>query len=145
MNILFSSTEAIDRCRGGFYNNVIKATLPRYHHLGGQITCLAFGKDVDLVKQERIEDLDVDFVFMKKIKSIKSLLVDRLENERIIEREVRVCDLCVAHVPSFLGDTVACIAKKYHKPCLNVVVGCIWDAYWRMKLRIVTVFNYYHM
>lgn len=144
MNILFSSTETIDRCRGGFYNNAIKATLPRYHHLGRQITCLAFGKDVDLVKQERIEDLDVDFVFMKKINSIKSLLVDRLENERIIEREVRVCDLCVAHVPSFLGDTVARIAKKYHKPCLNVVVGCAWDAYWNYNLvgKLMAPFRY---
>lgn len=61
---------------------------------------------------------------------MRSLLVDRLENERIIEREVLACDICVAHVPSFLGDTVARIAKKHGKPCLNVVVGCAWDAYW---------------
>lgn len=82
------------------------------------------------MKQEPIEDPGVDFIFLKKVNSVSSLLVDRLENERIIEREVRACDICVAHVPSFLGDTVARIAKRLGKPCLNVVVGCAWDAYW---------------
>lgn len=130
MHILFSSTATIDRCGGKFYNNAIKATLPRYHHLGEQITCLAFEQKVDCVKQEPIEDPGVDFIFLKKVNSVRSLLVDRLENERIIEREVLACDICVAHVPSFLGDTVARIAKKHGKPCLNVVVGCAWDAYW---------------
>lgn len=130
MHILFSSTATIDRCGGKFYNNSIKATLPRYHHLGEQITCLAFEQNVDCVKQESIEDPNVNFIFLKKVNSVRSLLVDRLENERIIEREVLACDICVAHVPSFLGDTVARIAKKHGKPCLNVVVGCAWDAYW---------------
>lgn len=82
------------------------------------------------MKQESIEDPNVNFIFLKKVNSVRSLLVDRLENERIIEREVLACDICVAHVPSFLGDTVARIAKKHGKPCLNVVVGCAWDAYW---------------
>lgn len=130
MHILFSSTATIDRCGGKFYNNSIKATLPRYHHLGERITCLAFEQNVDCVKQESIEDPNVNFIFLKKVNSVRSLLVDRLENERIIEREVLACDICVAHVPSFLGDTVARIAKKHGKPCLNVVVGCAWDAYW---------------
>lgn len=144
MNILFSSTETVDRCRGGFYNNAIKAALPRYHYLGRQITCLAFGQDVHLIKQEQIDDPDANFVFLKKVNSMKSLLVDRWENERIIEREVRVCDLCVAHVPSFLGDTVARIAKRYHKPCLNVVIGCPWDAYWNYSWvgKLIAPFRY---
>lgn len=130
MHILFSSTATIDCCGGKFYNNAIKATLPRYHYLGEKITCLAFERVVDHVKQEPIEDLGVNFIFLKKVNSVKSLLVDRLENERIIEQEVLACDICVAHVPSFLGDTVTRIAKKHGKPCLNVVVGCAWDSYW---------------
>ncbi|WP_165153802.1 glycosyltransferase family 4 protein [Parabacteroides sp. ZJ-118] len=130
MHILFSSTATVDRYGGKFYNNAIKAALPRYHYLGEQITCLAFEREVDRVKQELIEDPGVDFVFLKKVNTMRSLLVDRLENERIIEWEVLACDICVAHVPSFLGDTVARIAKKHGKPCLNVVVGCAWDAYW---------------
>lgn len=147
MYVLFSSTATIDCFGGKFYNNAIKATLPRYHHLGKQITCLAFRQDVDNVKQEPIEDPDVNFVFLKKVNSVKSLLVDRLENERFIDREVRACDLCVAHVPSFLGDTVARIAKKYHKPCLNVVVGCAWDAYWNYNLvgKLMAPFRYFSL
>ncbi|WP_287622099.1 glycosyltransferase [Parabacteroides sp.] len=130
MHILFSSTATVDRLGGKFYNNALRAFLPRYHYLGERITCLAFGQDVEGVKQEPIEDPRVDFVFLKKVNSVRSLLVARRENELIIEREVRACDMCVAHVPSFLGDSVARVAKKYHKPCLNVVVGCAWDAYW---------------
>lgn len=130
MNILFSSTETVDYHGGKYYNNAIRAVLPRYHYLGEHIICLAFGQDVDSVKQELVEDPDVDFVFLKKVNSVKSLLIDRWENKLVIEQLVQACDLCVAHVPSFLGETVARIARKYHKPCLNVVVGCAWDAYW---------------
>lgn len=147
MHVLFSSTATIDCFGGKYYNNAIKATLPRYHYLGKQITCLAFRQDVDNVKQEPIEDPDVNFVFLKKVNSVKSLLVDRLENERVIDREVQACDLCVAHVPSFLGDTVARIAKKYHKPCLNVVVGCAWDAYWNYNLvgKLMAPYRYFSL
>lgn len=144
MHILFSSTATIDCCDGTFYNNAVKAVLPRYHYLGRHITCLAFAQDVTRPNQELIDDSDLDFVFMKKVNSVKSLIFDRKENERIIEQEVLRSDLCVVHVPSFIGDMVARIAKKYHKPCLNVVVGCAWDAYWNYSLvgKLVAPFRY---
>lgn len=130
MTILFSSTATVDCCGGAYYNNALRATLPRYHRLGEQIVCLAFRRDVNQPNQELIEDPDVRFVFLKKVNTMKSLLIERRKNVRIIEQEVRKADACVVHVPSFIGDSVACVAKRLGKPYFTVVVGCAWDGYW---------------
>lgn len=144
MSILFSTTATVDCCGGLFYNNAVRAALPRYYRLGKRIVCLAFRRDVDRPKQEPINDPDVEFVFLKKVNSLKSLLVDQRENKRIIEREVRKADACVVHVPSFIGDEVARIAKQLGKPYFTVVVGCAWDAYWNYNLigKLVAPFRY---
>ena len=130
MTILFSSTATVDCCGGAYYNNALRATLPRYHRLGKRIVCLAFRRDVDRPNQEPIEDSNVEFVFLKKVNTIKALLIERRENERIIEQIVSKVDACVVHVPSFIGDSVACVAKRLGKPYFTVVVGCAWDGYW---------------
>lgn len=147
MHILFSSTSTIDCCNGKFYNNAVKDALPRYHYLGKYITCLAFRRNVTDSKQEQIDDPYLDFVFLEKINSIKSLLVDKKENERIIEQAVKKSDICVAHVPSYLGEATARIAKKHHKPCLNIVVGCPWDSYWNysFKGKLMAPFRYFSL
>lgn len=147
MNVLFSSTATIDCCGDAFYNNSVRATLPRYHRLGKHITCLAFSRKIDVSKQERIEDTDVDFVFLNKINSIRSLLVERRRNNSIIEEEVKKADLCVVHVPSFIGDKVTRLARKYGKPYVTVVVGCAWDAYWNysFKGKFIAPFRYYSL
>ena len=130
MTILFSSTATVDCCGGAYYNNALRATLPRYHRLGERIVCLAFRQDVDQPNQELIDDSNVEFVFLNKVNTVKSLLIDRRENDRIIEQEVRKADACVVHVPSFVGDSVARVAKCLGKPYFTVVVGCAWDGYW---------------
>lgn len=144
MSILFSSTETIDCCNGQFYNNAVRIALPRYHRLGKHIVCLAFRRDVEQPKQEPIDDPDVEFVFLKKVNTLKSLFIDRRKNAQIIEQEVRKADACVAHVPSFIGDTVARTAKRLGKPCLTVVVGCAWDAYWNYNCigKLIAPFRY---
>lgn len=134
MNILFSSTATVECCNGRFYNNALNTALRRYHYLGEKITCLAFMNNVISPKQEVISDINVKFVFLRKVNTLKSLFIDRKENERIIKQEVQKSDLCVVHVPSFLGDTVARLARKYHKPYFTVVIGCAWDAYWNYNL-----------
>ena len=80
MNVLFSSTATIECSDGCFYNNSICATLPRYYILGEHIICLAFSQNVLSPKQEKIEDENVDFVFVKKINTLTSLLRGRSEN-----------------------------------------------------------------
>ena len=144
MTILFSSTATVDCCGGGYYNNALRATLPRYHRLGERIVCLAFCRNVVQPNQEQIEDSNVEFVFLKKVNTIKALLIERRENERIIEQTVSKVDACVVHVPSFIGDSVACVAKRLGKPYFTVVVGCAWDGYWNYNLvgKLMAPFRY---
>ena len=144
MNILFSSTATIDCCNGDYFNNSVKAALPRYHRLGKNITCLAFFRNVDSPNQEKIDDPNVKFVFLHKVNSIYSLLFKRSENLSVIEEEVKRADACVIHVPSFIGDEVAKLANKYNKPYMTVVVGCPWDAYWNynFKGKLIAPFRY---
>ena len=144
MTILFSSTATVDCCGGAYYNNALRATLPRYHRLGEHIVCLAFCRNVDQPNQELIDDSNVEFVFLNKVNTVKSLLIDRRKNDRIIEQEVRKADACVVHVPSFIGDSVARVAKRLGKPYFTVVVGCAWDGYWNYNWigRLMAPFRY---
>ena len=144
MNILFSSTETVDCCGGVYYNNALRTALPRYHRLGERVVCLAFRRDVDQPNQELIDDSNVEFVFLNKVNTLKSLLIDRQKNDRIIEQEVRKADACVVHVPSFVGDSVARVAKGLGKPYFTVVVGCAWDGYWNYNWvgKLIAPFRY---
>ena len=147
MNVLFSSTATIECSDGCFYNNSICATLPRYYILGEHITCLAFSQNVLSPKQEKIKDENVDFVFVKKINTLTSLFRRRAENRILIENEVKKADICVIHVPSFIGESVVQLARKYKKPYITVVVGCAWDSYWNYSLKgkMIAPFRYWSL
>lgn len=143
MKLLFSALATIDFDGLNYYNTNIISQIGRYKPFCDEMVCLAYKKDVTSSKQDMIKD-DVDFIFLDKSNSLKSLLAGSRLNRSIIEKAVQEADACIIHVFSMYGQYVVRAAKKYNKPYCTVVVGCPWDAYWNYNLKgkLIAPFNY---
>ena len=144
MRVLFSSTATVELCNCSYYNNSLSAAIPRYKRLGSHLLCLATIKPCTTPTQDKIDKENVDFVDVGKINSLYSLLFTRQRNKKKIELSVRQSDICVVHLPSFIGEQVVDCARKLNKPCLQVIVACPWDAYWNysFKGKLIAPFRY---
>lgn len=133
MIVLFSALATVEYDGTNYYCNEIQASLSRYRHCG-RIICLAHLSYIKTPHSDPINMDEVEFVFIHKINSLKSLIRARNENKILIEKAVMKSDMCIVHVFSMHASMVINCAKKYHKPYLNVVVGCPWDSFWNYSL-----------
>lgn len=130
MNILVSTHAEVEFCNGSYYHNEMKACILRYKAIGNHLICLNIIKKVKYPKQDKLDTSDVEFIEVNKINSVKGLICLQAKNAKIVKSAVRCADLCVVHLPSFTGEQVVKYAKKYGKPCIVILVGCVWDALW---------------
>lgn len=144
MKILFGSPSVVEVCEGNYYDNALAAHISRYSQWCDRLVSLAFKKEVDSSDAERLNTEGVDFVFVNKINTLKSLIWDNRKNRDVIDQQVRESDACIAHVPSFPGEAMIELARKYQKPCIVVVITCPWDAYWNYgwKGKLIAPFRY---
>lgn len=132
-----------------FTSQNIIAQINRYKFLGNEISILIrceqtnnpIGNKIDLSKG------DLNLIYVKKVNTIRGLLIDNKYNDKIIQNAVKQADLCVCHLPSNTSVQTIKYARKYAKPYLNVIVGCPWDAYWNYnwKGKIMAPFFYYSL
>lgn len=135
MKVIFSTQAVVEFDGKHYYSNAVQSTYKRYTIFGGEIRCLSHIKEVDVGTQDLIDENAVQFVGMKKINTLKKYIVDRKYNDKLIEKEVAVADVCIAHVPCYHSESVVKYAKEYNKPYLTVVVGCPWDALWNYNYK----------
>ena len=147
MRVIYSTQAVIQFDGVHYYSNAVQSTYQRYKVLGDTIVCLAQIKKVDKGTEDKIDDNELKFIEIGKVNTLSSLFLARLENEKIVEEEVKKADVCIAHIPSFTSEAVVKFAKKYRKPYMTVVVGCSWDSYWNynFKGKVLAPFCYFSL
>lgn len=125
---------------GGAYNS---STWDRYLSICSNLTVL-FRKDTTKYSEKYAKskfnavDYKIDFLnVINRTDSVKSFFSIRkkLQNDRTIKRAVLENDHVIIRLPCSSGYTAIKYAKKYNKPYLVEVVGCVWDAYWNYNLK----------
>ena len=143
MKVLYSTQGDAEFDGSHYYHNGAQTNYKRYMCLGEEMTILLSRK---VVKNPTMSMIDgfVKLVFVKKINSIKKLLLYSFSNQRKIKEAVKSTDICVIHLPDGNGNTVVKYAKKYNKPYFCVVCGCAWDSLWNYDWRgkIVAPFSF---
>lgn len=135
VKLIYAGPNTIAVCGGRYYNNAAEAMMQRYRRMADKIVVVGTQKQVVESHDMELAGDDLEFVDVKKVNTLHSLMYERRENQRIISKLVADADLCVAHVPSFPGEMLANEARRQKKPCLNVVIGCSWDATWNYDWR----------
>lgn len=145
MNILVSTHAEVEFCNGSYYHNEMKACILRYKAIGNHLICLNIIKKVEYPKQDKLDTSDVEFVEVNKINSVKGLIYLQAQNAKTVESVVQCVDLCIVHLPSFTGEQVVKYAKKYGKPCIVILVACVWDALWNYnwKGKLLAPFRFF--
>lgn len=119
---------------GNYFGNELNDTLvERYRFLGKHVTFLVRQIMVDkdaAKKMMPFKSIGFSVVGLKDFNGIGGYLRNLRENKRIIEKEVKSCDIIVARLPSAIGRMAIDYAIKYKKSYLVEVVGCPWDALW---------------
>ena len=100
MKILFTSEEVIEVCNGRLYSMNLGQHLTKYSYLG-DIVCVCYCKEVETSRLPEIDKSTAEFIFTKKMNSLKALC-NKKDNEAIIRELVdrKDIDCAVCHVPS---------------------------------------------
>ena len=101
---------------GGLPDNVLN----RYVDLFGNVTVI--GRIID--EKEAKDNYCI-------IENPKIKVVDNTSMESLVKKS----DALIIRLPSINGYKAVHLSKKYKKPYLIEVVGCIWDAYWNYGLK----------
>lgn len=135
MKLFFSCHEVVETDGKCFYSNPLSVMLHRYKVICDEIICLAQINRIEKSTHNLIECPNVTFVDAPKIKSIVSLL-NYYVIKRKIKEQLKECDICITHAhTSFISTMTIDAARELGIPCLNVVVGCAWDALWNYSLK----------
>lgn len=135
MRVIYSTQAVVQFDGNHFYSNAVQSTYPRYKALGDHLVCLAHIKHVEKGTEDKVDEGALEFVEVAKVNTPLSFFTARRDNDRIVEKEVKKADVCVAHIPSFHSEAVVKYARKYGKPYMTVVVGCSWDSYWNYNIK----------
>ncbi len=124
MKLVFVHDTKFREINGRYYTSegLSDKVLTRYTDIFGYLTIIA------RVVARQKEDKDLSMISNPNISIIKT---DLLKDENCqIEDCVKNCDALIIRLPSFIGNRIIELAKKYKKPYLLEVVGCPWDAFW---------------
>ena len=144
MKVLYSTQAVVEFDGTYYYSNSVNSTYKRYLSLGDEIIVMSYLKRVSSSKHDRIESDAIKFVFIEKENSLKKLISYSKRNKKVVKLSVDGVDYCVAHVPCPHSIQVINYSRKIDKPCLTVVCGCPFDAYWNFswKGKIIAPFAY---
>lgn len=145
MKILLNASIGVYYNNGKYYNNSMSNFVPIYKQFCDKLVCLCTVKESITVPEMCINAENVEFVNVSKINSIKSLLFQQKQNRLVVQNYVKNCDACIVHIPSTTGNQVIKYAKKYSKPYMVVVVGCVWDSLWNYDIRGKIMAPFYYM
>ena len=134
MKVVYSSQTTVEFDGEYYYSNAIRSTYGRYLTLGDEISVICYVKKVERPTHDRVEYEHLSFIPIIKKNSLKSLFCNQ-NQDKIIRDQVRLADVCVAHVPCAHSYSVIKYARNYEKPYLTVVCGCPWDALWNYDWR----------
>ena len=136
MKVLYSTPSVVEYDGRHYYSSPVQVTFKRYLTLGEEVTVLSYIKRTNKPKNDLVDDGAVNFVFAKKVNTLKGLLKQEgRDNEQLVKKIVREVDFCVCHVPCDHSYQVIKYAKKYGKPYITIVCGCSWDALWNFDWR----------
>lgn len=126
MNILYiKAATAYD----GPYRSVIDKYIERYKLLGTLTACVSHTpnwKGPELF----VRPDGVTITFVEKENTVKKRFLDRSANRKKVYELVEKADIVIGHIPDTVASMALLMAYKLRKPCLAVVVGCVWDALW---------------
>ncbi len=83
--------------------------------------------------QERITLPNIRFLEISNLNTFKALFGTTQKYRKIIEEEIKLCDLIFIRggIPALLGVSAA---RKLGKPYLVECSGCAWESYWNHSL-----------
>lgn len=130
MKLLISTQSTIEYDGNHYYGNSVKAVFNRYKYLSDDITFICHVKRVTTPTNDIIGE-NINFVFIKKVNTIKAVLKSYSKNnDKIAKEQVQNNDVVIVHLPSDNGYQVIKYCKIFNKPYMTVVCGCSWDALW---------------
>lgn len=135
MNVVFISSLHLQEYDGALYHNYMGVFLQRYMYLGN-VTCCCFKEKVDKCQVAKIEVADkVNFRFIRQENSIKGRFLATSFNDKIWEEVIPACDLVIIHLTGSLGNRAMDFVRRYHKPYIAVVIGCVWGSLWNHGIK----------
>lgn len=148
MRLLFAHDHIFYKYNNQYYSTggLSKEVLKRYTDIFDEIVIVSRQKEINtynnkltLASMEKIKFVDIPN--FKQIRNINKIFTAK----KVINNEVRQCDVVIARLPSSIGSLAVKFAKKNKKPYLTEVVACPWDALWNhsLKGKIVAPFTYY--
>lgn len=148
MRLLFAHDHIFYKYNNQYYSTggLSKEVLKRYTDIFDEIVIVSRQKEINtynnkltLASMEKIKFVDIPN--FKQIRNINKIFIAK----KVINNEVRQCDVVIARLPSSIGSLAVKFAKKNKKPYLTEVVACPWDALWNhsLKGKIVAPFTYY--
>ncbi|MGH2101407.1 glycosyltransferase family 4 protein [Aerococcus urinaeequi] len=129
---LFISDHIFINYQGKHYTtgSLSKEILNRYTDIFGDIVVISRQKLDNKIDKTKVssDDSKISFVEVPDYKNpikVRNYFIAK----KILEDEIRDADYIIART-SVLADMAVKLAKKYNKPYLVEVVGCVWDAMW---------------
>jgi glycosyltransferase involved in cell wall biosynthesis len=126
---------------GGSYNQDV---WNRYLSLANELTVISRREPIKYDENYAITNFNylnkevINFVEIEDLKSsIKEFtsIYKHKKNNETIKKMVMLNDYIIVRLPSASGYKAIKYAKKYNKPYLVEVVGCVWDSLWNHSLK----------
>lgn len=113
----------------GPYRSVIETFIDRYKILGSLTACVSHTSDWE-GPELFVRPDGVTITFVEKENTVVKRFIERSTNREKVDELVKKADLIIGHVPDSVASMALLQACKLGKPCIAVVVGCVWDALW---------------
>lgn len=140
MKLLFVYDMRVYENQGSYYTtSITQEVIDRYRSICGTLSwcaCVIPNHDARFCRRfNKISKDSVSMLSLNKINTIRGLLRNRQENNRILEQAVKAHDLLIIRLPSLTGAKAVRLAEKYHKTYMVELVSCTWDALWNHSFR----------
>ncbi|MBS6041958.1 MAG: glycosyltransferase family 4 protein [Clostridium baratii] len=148
MKLLFAHDHIFYKYNNKYYSTggLSKEVLKRYTAIFDEVVIVSRQKEITTYNNKlTLASMEgVKFVNIPNFKEIKNIH-QIFTAKKIINREIKNCDVVIARLPSSIGSLSVKFAKKNKKAYLIEMVACPWDALWNhsLKGKIVAPFMYY--
>ncbi len=121
---------------GKWYGRNYADLYMRYSLLSDDITyMMRTRKESNVAKKMNQMPENTKVISVPDIMNIKNLILKRKETHRIISKQISDSDCVVVRLPGIISRIALKYAKKYNKPCIVEVVGCVWDSLFHHSLK----------